>query len=75
MKHLVPPAVRVRPALALSACALLAVTACSGVTGNARVESVEASGDGILRVGLVLDNTGDSAFLNTLPSWPRQSSP
>lgn len=64
MKQLVLPAVRVRPALALSACALLAVTACSGVTGNARVESVEASGDGVLRVGLVLDNTGDSAFLN-----------
>jgi branched-chain amino acid transport system substrate-binding protein len=28
------------------------------------VEGAEASGDGILRVGLVLDNTGDSAFLN-----------
>jgi neutral amino acid transport system substrate-binding protein len=57
-------AVHVRPALALSTCALLAATACSGVTGNARVEPAEASGDGILRVGLVLDSTGDSSFLN-----------
>jgi branched-chain amino acid transport system substrate-binding protein len=64
VKHLVLPAARIRPALALSACALLAATACSGVTGNARVEPAEASGDGILRVGLVLDSTGDSAFLN-----------
>lgn len=64
MKPPVPPAARIRPALAVSACALLAATACSGVTGNARVEPAEASGDGILRVGLVLDNTGDSAFLN-----------
>ena len=64
MKPLFRPAARIRPALALSLCALLAATACSGVTGNARVEAAEASGDGILRVGLVLDNTGDSSFLN-----------
>lgn len=64
MKHTVFPAARIRPALALSACALLAATACSGVTGNARIEPAEASGDGTLRVGLVLDSTGDSAFLN-----------
>lgn len=64
MKQLQVSAVRIRPAFALSACALLAATACSGVTGNARVEAVEAAGDGILRVGLVLDNTGDNSFLN-----------
>ncbi len=28
------------------------------------MDSVEASGDGTLRIGLLLDNTGDSAFLN-----------
>ena len=64
MKFLPVPAIRIRPALALPACVLLAATACSGVTGNARVEPAEASGDGILRVGLILDNTGDSTFLN-----------
>ncbi|WP_461190329.1 ABC transporter substrate-binding protein [Arthrobacter sp. Z4-13] len=45
-------------------CSALAVTACSGTTGNARVEAAEASGDGSLRVGLILDNTGQNAFLN-----------
>ncbi|WP_258804939.1 ABC transporter substrate-binding protein [Pseudarthrobacter sp. NS4] len=64
MKQVFRPAAYIRPALALSICALLPATACSGVTGNARLEAVEASGDGILRVGLVLDNTGDSSFLN-----------
>lgn len=47
-----------------AACSTLALTACSGVTGNARVESAEASGDGTLRVGLILDNTGHNGFLN-----------
>ncbi|WP_458782206.1 ABC transporter substrate-binding protein [Arthrobacter sp. D3-16] len=47
-----------------AACSTLALTACSGVTGNVRVESAEASGDGTLRVGLILDNTGHSGFLN-----------
>lgn len=56
--------VRGRAALAASLGAVLAVTACSGAGGNARVDPVEASGDGVLRVGLILDNTGDSAFLN-----------
>ncbi|MFF1882801.1 ABC transporter substrate-binding protein [Pseudarthrobacter sp. NPDC058196] len=51
-------------ALAVSLAAVLGTTACSGTGGNARVESAEASGDGVLRVGLVLDNTGDNAFLN-----------
>ncbi|MFE8887554.1 ABC transporter substrate-binding protein [Pseudarthrobacter enclensis] len=60
------PAARRRPVSAafLAAALVLSVSACSGVTGNARVETVEASGDGILRVGLILDNTGDSSFLN-----------
>ncbi|MDT0170604.1 ABC transporter substrate-binding protein [Pseudarthrobacter sp. BRE9] len=55
--------VRVRAALAASLAAVVTVTACSG-GGNARVDTAEASGDGVLRVGLILDNTGDSAFLN-----------
>ncbi|TDT76257.1 amino acid/amide ABC transporter substrate-binding protein (HAAT family) [Arthrobacter sp. AG258] len=54
----------VRTALAVSLAAVLGATACSGTGGNARVESAEASGDGVLRVGLVLDNTGGNAFLN-----------
>lgn len=56
--------VRGRAALAVSLGAVLAVTACSGAGGNARVDPVEASGDGVLRVGLILDNTGGNAFLN-----------
>nr|WP_307430460.1 ABC transporter substrate-binding protein [Pseudarthrobacter defluvii] len=40
------------------------MTACTGTGGNARTEPAEASGDGVLRVGLILDNTGDNAFLN-----------
>lgn len=50
--------------LAAVLCAALPLAACAGVPGNARTESAEASGDGILRVGLLLDNTGDNAFLN-----------
>ena len=54
-----------RPVLGATAlCATLILTACSGVPGNARLEPAEASGDGKLRVGLILDNDGDSAFLN-----------
>lgn len=45
-------------------CAALPVAACTAVPGNARTDRAEASGDGILRVGLLLDNTGDNAFLN-----------
>ncbi len=38
---------------------------CAGVAGgNARLDSVEASGDGTLRIGLILDSTGKQAFLN-----------
>lgn len=50
--------------LAAVLCAVLPLAACAGVPGNVRTESAEASGDGILRVGLLLDNTGDNAFLN-----------
>ncbi|MHC6594547.1 ABC transporter substrate-binding protein [Arthrobacter sp. C152] len=64
MKLAIRSTVFSRPAAALSAAAVFALTGCSGVTGNARVEGVDASGDGILRVGLILDNTGTNAFLN-----------
>nr|WP_104044733.1 ABC transporter substrate-binding protein [Arthrobacter sp. ZGTC412] len=54
-----------RRALSTAAlCSAVALTACSGATGNARVEAAEASGDGTLRVGLILDNTGQNSFLN-----------
>ncbi|VXC43484.1 Receptor ligand binding region family protein [Arthrobacter sp. 9AX] len=53
-----------RTLLAAAACTTLALTGCSGSTGNARVERAEASGDGALKVGLILDSTGSNAFLN-----------
>ena len=43
---------------------MLALGACSGSGDNARTAPVEASGDGTLRIGLILDNTGPQAFLN-----------
>ena len=46
------------------AAAALALGACSGSGGNARTAPVEASGDGTLRIGLILDNTGQQSFLN-----------
>ena len=46
------------------AVAVLALGGCSGSAGNARTASVEASGDGTLRIGLILDNTGPAGFLN-----------
>lgn len=51
-------------AVVLAAATALALSACSGQTGNARVDKVDASGDGTLRIGLILDNTGKQAFLN-----------
>jgi branched-chain amino acid transport system substrate-binding protein len=59
---------RVRPRL-LSAAVLGAATAlvlagCSGQSGNVRVDSVDANGDGTLRIGIILDNTGKQSFLN-----------
>lgn len=44
--------------------AAVAVTGCAGPTGNARVDTAEASGDGTLRIGILLDNTGGQSFLN-----------
>jgi branched-chain amino acid transport system substrate-binding protein len=49
---------------AAALCSTLALAACSGATGNARTEPAEASGDGTLRVGLILDNAGANSFLN-----------
>ncbi|MGN7253054.1 ABC transporter substrate-binding protein [Arthrobacter sp. SAFR-014] len=46
------------------AAAALALGACSGSGDNARTAPVEASGDGTLRIGLILDNTGPQSFLN-----------
>ncbi|APX01354.1 ABC transporter substrate-binding protein [Arthrobacter sp. QXT-31] len=46
------------------AAAVLALGACSGSGDNARTAPAEASGDGTLRIGLILDNTGPQAFLN-----------
>jgi neutral amino acid transport system substrate-binding protein len=53
-----------RTLLAAAAGTSLALTSCSGATGNARLEPAEASGDGTLKVGLILDSIGDNAFLN-----------
>ncbi len=44
--------------------AVLATTACSGPSGNTRTAKVGASGDGVLKVGLLLDNSGAQGFLN-----------
>jgi neutral amino acid transport system substrate-binding protein len=64
VKRVFVPAGTLRPAFAAALCCTLALTACSGVTGNARVETAEASGDGTLRIGLILDSAGESSFLN-----------
>lgn len=53
---------RVLPAVPVVAA--LALSGCSVPTGNARVDPVEASGDGTLRIGLILDNEGQGSFLN-----------
>jgi neutral amino acid transport system substrate-binding protein len=42
----------------------MALGACAGPTGNARVGAVDAAGDGTLRIGLILDSTGKQGFLN-----------
>src|SRR3954447_9814450 len=51
-------------ALAAGAVASLALTGCLGPAGSARVAGADASGDGTLRVGVILDNTGRQNFLN-----------
>ncbi|HEY3572213.1 MAG TPA: ABC transporter substrate-binding protein [Arthrobacter sp.] len=43
---------------------VMTLGACSGSGDNARTAPVEASGDGTLRIGLILDNSGPQAFLN-----------
>jgi neutral amino acid transport system substrate-binding protein len=55
---------RLGPAVAVGAVAVMAMTACAGPSSSARVTSAEASGDGTLRIGLILDNTGRQNFLN-----------
>jgi branched-chain amino acid transport system substrate-binding protein len=48
-----------------AAAILLALSGCAGVAGgNARLDTVEASGDGALRIGLIQDNAGERSFLN-----------
>ncbi|MEO8283619.1 MAG: ABC transporter substrate-binding protein [Pseudarthrobacter sp.] len=48
-----------------AAALLLALAGCAGAAGgNARLDAVEASGDGALRIGLILDSTGEQSFLN-----------
>jgi branched-chain amino acid transport system substrate-binding protein len=56
----------VRPGLAVAVGAVtaLALSACLGPAGSARVTGAEAGGDGTLRIGLILDNTGRQSFLN-----------
>ncbi|WP_309106592.1 ABC transporter substrate-binding protein [Arthrobacter sp.] len=54
----------VRAVMTAGACLVLALTACAGQAGNARLSEAEASGDGTLRIGLILDNVGDRSFLN-----------
>ena len=49
---------------AVATVAALTTTACLGPTGGARVQQADASGDGTLRIGLILDNTGPQNFLN-----------
>ena len=51
-------------AVAVAAVAALTTTACLGPTGGARVEPADASGDGTLRIGLLLDSAGPQNFLN-----------
>ncbi len=43
---------------------LLGTSACSVGGTNARTATVDPSGDGVLRVGALLDNSGPTAFLN-----------
>ena len=47
-----------------SAALLLGLAGCGAAAGNARLDSVEASGDGTLRVGVILDSTGTRDFLS-----------
>ncbi|MBT2547555.1 ABC transporter substrate-binding protein [Arthrobacter sp. ISL-65] len=53
-----------RVSAAWGAAVVLTLGACSGSGDNARTATVEASGDGTLPIGLILDNTGPQSFLN-----------
>jgi neutral amino acid transport system substrate-binding protein len=55
---------RLRRAGAAGAVAVLALAGCAGPTGNVRMDTANASGDGTLRIGVILDNTGQQDFLN-----------
>ncbi|MFF2299527.1 ABC transporter substrate-binding protein [Arthrobacter sp. NPDC058127] len=55
---------RVVSLLAAFAALALGLAGCSAPIGNARLASVTPSGDGTLRIGVILDSTGSSAFLN-----------
>ena len=57
-------ALRIGRAVAVAAVGALTMTACVGPTGGARVEQADPSGDGTLRIGMILDNTGPQNFLN-----------
>ena len=59
------PRRRFPAAAVLAASTALALAGCSGQSGNARVDTVDAAGDGTLRIGLILDNTGKQSFLNS----------
>ncbi|MEK0154110.1 ABC transporter substrate-binding protein [Arthrobacter oryzae] len=61
----VRPRLRISAALVLAAGTVLVLAGCSGPSGNARVDAVDAGGDGTLRIGLMLDNTGKQSFLNS----------
>lgn len=62
--RLARPAPR-RGTLAAVAAGLAAgLAACGAGAGNARLAHTEASGDGVLRVGLLLDNSGSQVYLN-----------
>jgi neutral amino acid transport system substrate-binding protein len=58
-------ALRAGRSAAAGAAALLALTGCLAPAGGARVQTAVASGDGTLKIGLILDNTGRQGFLNT----------
>ena len=48
-----------------AAALLLALAGCAGSAGgNSRLDSVDASGDGVLRIGLIQDSTGKQSFLS-----------
>ena len=55
---------RIGRTVAVAAVGALTMTACLGPAGGARVQQADPSGDGTLRIGIILDNTGPQNFLN-----------